>query len=75
MSNYAFTQTKISEIMCFFFALIGIGSSVVASEINLYYNDNDANKDQIIIMLSICNISTIFLIGAIIVNTRLYLQW
>jgi hypothetical protein len=61
--------------MCAFFAMIGIGSSIIASEINAYYNEDDLNKDNVIIMLTICNVSTIFLIGAIIVNIRMYLSW
>ncbi len=61
--------------MCAIFAMLGIGSSIVASEINRYYNEDDINKDNVIIMLTICNVSTLFLIFAIFVNSKLYLQW
>jgi hypothetical protein len=33
MSNFAYSQTKIAEYLSFYFAMIGIGSSIIASEI------------------------------------------
>jgi hypothetical protein len=48
MSNFAYSQTKIAEYLSFYFAMIGIGSSIIASEINRYYNPNDENKDHVI---------------------------
>jgi len=44
--------------LTFFFSSIGIGSSLVASEINRYYNENDESKDYVIQQLIICNLST-----------------
>ena len=75
MSNFAYTQTIIAGYMSFYFSLIGIGSSIVASEINRYYNLNDLNKDEVISLFIICNVSTFFLIIAIIIDYVLNLQW
>lgn len=47
-SNFKYSQTKVAEYLNFYFALIGVGSSIVASEINRYYNYDDSNKDHII---------------------------
>lgn len=58
MSNFAYSQTKISDYISFYFAVLGVGSSIVASEINMYYNDDDMNKYWVIVMMSIANIST-----------------
>jgi hypothetical protein len=60
-SNFAYSQTKVAEFISAFFAMLGVGSSIVASEINTYYNLDEINKDHIITMLAICNISTFFL--------------
>ena len=60
-SNFAYSQTKISEYLVFYFAALGVGSSVVASEIQNYHNEEDVNKEWIIICQSISNISTAFL--------------
>ena len=38
MSNFAYSQTKISEYISFYFASLGVGSSIVASEIRFFYN-------------------------------------
>lgn len=61
MSNFAYSQVKISELISAFFAIVGVGSCIVASEINTYHNLDDINKENIIIMISIANISTFFL--------------
>lgn len=58
MSNFAYSQTKIADYLSFYFAALGVGSSIVASEINMYYNDDDMNKYWVIVMMSIANIST-----------------
>jgi hypothetical protein len=60
-SNFTYTQTKISEFFLFYFSVIGIGTSVIASETNLYSNFNNENKNIIIILFDITNISTIFM--------------
>jgi hypothetical protein len=60
-SNFAYSQTKVAEFISAFFAMLGVGSSIVASEINTYYNLDEINKEHIITMLAICNISTFFL--------------
>ena len=47
--------------MSAFFALLGIGSAIIASEINSYHNLDDLNKGDIVTMLCICDVSTFFL--------------
>jgi hypothetical protein len=61
MSNFAYSQIKIAEYINAFFAMIAVGCCIVASEINSYHNIDDLNKDFIIIMLTIANVSTAFL--------------
>lgn len=48
LSNLALGKSYIATFITFYFSIIGIGSSIVASEINNYNNENDKNKDQII---------------------------
>lgn len=48
MSNHAFSQVKIADYLSFFFSIIGIGSSMIASEVDRYYNDDDDNKSHVI---------------------------
>lgn len=67
-SNLVFEKLKIQGFLNFYFAVLGIGSSIVASEINIYHNDGDQNKEWIILLFSICNISTIFLSKLLIVD-------
>jgi hypothetical protein len=61
MSNFAYSQTKISEYISFYFASLGVGSSIVASEIRFFFNFHDENKGHIVEMLTIANVSTILL--------------
>ena len=84
MSNFAYSQTKISEYISFYFASLGVGCSIVASEIRFFYNIDDANKPHIIYMLTIANCSTIFLckidplnflVASIFASYSLTLQW
>ena len=44
MSNFAYSQTKISEYISFYFASLGVGSSIVASEIRFFYDLENVNK-------------------------------
>ena len=60
-SNLIFSQTKVQAFLTFYYSVIGIGSSIIASEINMYYNSEDYNKGWVITMMSICNISTLFM--------------
>ena len=60
-SNLVFSQTKVQGFLTFYFAIIGVGSSIVASEINMYANEGDRNKEWVITLMSICNISTILM--------------
>jgi len=61
MSNFAYSQTKISEYISFYFAMLGVGCHIVANEIYFFNNLNDVNKDHIITMITIGNVSTFFL--------------
>ena len=44
MSNFAYSQTKISEYISFYFASLGVGSSIVASEIRFFYDLENVKK-------------------------------
>ena len=66
MSNFAYSQTKISEYISFYFASLGVGSSIVASEIRFFYDLENVNKSSIVYMLTLANCSTIFLSKAFI---------
>ena len=59
MSNFAYTQTKISEYLSFIFAILGICSAGIATEMNYKYNDDGSKEDWIKIMLIVANVSTI----------------
>lgn len=61
MSNFAYNQTKIAEYLSFYFASIGVGSSVVASEISAGYDSDGSNENWIKLMWIITNVSTFFL--------------
>lgn len=59
-SNKAFSQHIISTYISFYFAMLGVGSGIVASETVNYNNPDDINKDHIITMYTICDVSTFF---------------
>ena len=40
MSNFAYSQIKISEYISFYFAALGVGCCIIASEMCAGYNDN-----------------------------------
>lgn len=40
MSNFAYSQTKISEYISFYFAMLGVGCAVIGSEMCASFNDN-----------------------------------
>ena len=61
MSNFAYSQTKISEYISFYFAMLGVGCSIVASEMCASYNDNGQSDTWIVVMEIICDCSTFFL--------------
>eukprot|EP00347_Sterkiella_histriomuscorum_P010523 403375958 len=61
MSNFAYSQTKISEYISFYFAMLGVGCQIIASEIYFFNNFQDKNKEHIIIMYSISNVTSLFL--------------
>jgi hypothetical protein len=61
MSNFAYSQIKISEYISFYFAALGVGCSIVASEMCADYNDNGQTNDWIFLMQIICDCSTFFL--------------
>jgi len=47
VSNFQLARSKIATFLTFYFCFIGIGSSIVSSEITNYYNSDDKNKDHI----------------------------
>jgi hypothetical protein len=61
ISNTVFNQKKISEFVSCFFAMVGVGCTIVASELNFCYNLDDSLKTDINTLLIISNVSTIFL--------------
>lgn len=61
ISNIAFSKKKVSEFVSCYFAILGVGCTIVASEINFFYNLDDVKKDHVITMLTIANVSTAFL--------------
>ena len=68
-SNLAFNQLLVGEYLTLFFALIGIGSSIVAQEMAYNFDTSDGlvvtcdhdkeKQDYVKAMLAIANISTI----------------
>jgi hypothetical protein len=60
-SNFAYSQTKVAEYISFYFAALGVGCSIVASEMCASYNDNGQSDFWIYVMLIICDVSTGFL--------------
>lgn len=61
MSNFAYSQTKIAEFLSFYFAMIGVGSSIIGSEISAGYDKDGSKEKWIKIMWIVTNISTLFL--------------
>ena len=53
----AYNQKKVSEFVSCYFALLGVGCSIVASEITYGYNLDDANKDNINMLHIISNVT------------------
>jgi hypothetical protein len=41
--------------------MVGVGCTIVASEINYFYNLDDVKKEHVITLLIIANVSTLFL--------------
>lgn len=56
--NEIFVRLKVSEMVCLFLALLGIGSGVIDYEIS-YYDTNEAEKDTRIILECFCMFSTV----------------
>eukprot|EP00347_Sterkiella_histriomuscorum_P003133 403365464 len=75
ISNIAFSKKKVSEFVSCYFAILGVGCTIVASEINFFYNLDDKNKEHVQTMLIIANVSTLFLILSIVASNLLYIQW
>lgn len=60
MSNFAYSQTKISEYLSCYFAILSICSAGIATEMNYDTWNVDGNKEEWIkIMIIIGNVSTI----------------
>ena len=60
-SNFAYSQTKIADYLSFYFAIIGVSSSIIASEISAGYDSDGSQEKWIKIMWIVTNISTFFL--------------
>jgi hypothetical protein len=86
ISNLAFSKKKVSEFVSCYFAMLGVGCTIVASEINYFRNLDDKNKDHVITLLIISNISTFplstlitfnlfYLVFSVIASNLLYIQW
>ena len=74
-SNFAYAQTKVGEALTLLFALIGIYSAVVSSEMGATSEQRDANKDDIIIVLSIVLASNFVCIVSIVISYMLFIRW
>ena len=61
MSNFAYSQTKIAEYLSFYFAMIGVTSSIIASEISAGYDSDGSKEPYIKQMWIVTNITTFFL--------------
>jgi hypothetical protein len=61
MSNFAYSQTKIAEYLSFYFAMIGVTSSIIASEISAGYDSDGSKEEYIKQMWIVTNITTFFL--------------
>lgn len=61
MSNFAYSQTKISEYISFYFAMLGVGCAIIGSEMTSAYNENGQTDDWIKIMYIICDVSSLIL--------------
>ena len=60
MSNYAYSQYKIAEYLSVYFGGIGIGSSVIGSELLFFYADDATMPERSEVLWTITNVSTIF---------------
>ncbi len=76
-SNRAYTKTKIGEFLSCYFAMIGLGSSVIAYEVRYAQqgNSDDEIKDEdwVFLLLVINFISTLLLVMNTVFNTVLYI--
>ncbi|CDW84960.1 small-conductance calcium-activated potassium channel protein [Stylonychia lemnae] len=63
ISNLAFSQKKVSEFVSCYFAMLGVGCTIVASEINYFRNLDDKNKDHVITLLIISNLDNLINTG------------
>ena len=56
--NEIFVRLKISELLCLFFSMFGVGSGVIDYEIS-YYDSNETNKNSRIVLEWFCVWSSI----------------
>ena len=59
--NQIFNQKKVSDFISCYFAILGVGCSIVASEINFFYNVDNKNNNWIKMLLTVSNVATLFL--------------
>lgn len=59
MSNFAYTQSKISEFLSTYFAILSICSAGIAAEIDYWYADDSEKEYWIKFMIIVANIATL----------------
>ena len=72
--NEIFVRLKVSEILCLFFALFGIGSGVIDYEIS-YTDSNESSKDTRIILEWFWVLSTICIFITLVFRYIIVLDW
>ena len=75
MSNFAFSQTKIGEYIVVLFAILGIQSAIVVSEMSQTKRQRNRNESDIVIILWIVLGLNIAMILTIIGNYQLFIRW
>lgn len=76
MSNFAFSQTKINEFITVIFAMLGIESAIVASEMQFVGGTlSDENEEEIVLALWFALAANAIMILSIIGNHLLFIRW
>jgi len=80
MSNFAYSQTKIADFLSFYFAMVGVISSLIASEMQNSHDVKDEHgngnlETWIKVLWIITNVSTIPLMLSIVAKRLLFIRW
>ena len=75
MSNFAYAQTNIGEAITLIFAIIGIESAIVASEMGSKKVGREENETEIQAILFIVLVSNVVMILSIMGNYQLFIRW